>query len=72
LEKGRQQRAKLSASNQVAKAIAHSLNRWSGLTRFLDGPLCMSNNTVERSAALIAQGDRTAREIIGMRPRQNF
>jgi transposase len=32
----RQQRAKLSAGNQVAKAIAYSLNCWSGLTRFLD------------------------------------
>src|SRR5580692_3730925 len=37
----RQQRAKLSAGNQVAKATAYSLNCWSGLTRFLDdGRLC--------------------------------
>jgi len=40
----RQQRAKLSAGNQVAKATAYSLNCWSGLTRFLDdGRLCVSN-----------------------------
>jgi hypothetical protein len=32
----REQRAKLSASHQVAKAISYSLNRWGGLIRFLD------------------------------------
>jgi transposase len=48
----RQQRAKLSARNQVAKAIAYSLNCWSGLTRFLDdGRLCMSNNAAERRSS---------------------
>jgi len=41
----RQQRTKLSASSETAKAIAYSLNRWTGLIRFLDdGRLCMSNN----------------------------
>jgi transposase len=55
----RQQRAKLSASNQVAKAIAYSLNCWSGLTRFLDdGRLCMSNNAAERALRCVAVGRR--------------
>jgi len=53
----RQQHAKLSASNQVAKAIAYSLNGWSGLTRFLDdGRLCMSNNAAERALRCVAVG----------------
>jgi hypothetical protein len=53
----RQQRAKLSAGNQVAKATASSLNCWSGLTRFLDdGRLCMSNNAAERALRCVAVG----------------
>jgi transposase len=53
----RKQRAKLSAKNEVAKAIAYSLNRWSGLTRFLDdGRLCMSNNAAERALRCVAVG----------------
>ncbi|TXL75469.1 IS66 family transposase [Vineibacter terrae] len=53
----RQQRARLSAANQVAKAIAYSLNRWDGLIRFLDdGRLCMSNNAAERALRGIAVG----------------
>jgi transposase len=55
----RKQRAKLSAGNQVAKAIAYSLHRWSGLTRFLDdGRLCMSNNAAERALRCVAVGRR--------------
>jgi transposase len=55
----RQQRAKLSAGNQVAKATAYSLNCWSGLTRFLDdGRLCMYNNAAERALRCIAVGRR--------------
>jgi len=55
----REQRAKLSAGNQVAKAIAYSLNQWSGLVRFLDdGRLCMSNNAAERALRGIAVGRR--------------
>jgi transposase len=55
----RRQRAKLSASNQVAKAIAYSLNCWSGLIRFLDdGRLCMSNNAAERALRCVAVGRR--------------
>jgi len=53
----RQQRAKLSASSETAKAIAYSLNRWIGLIRFLDdGRLCMSNNAAERALRGIAVG----------------
>jgi transposase len=55
----RKQRAKLSAGNQVAKAITYSLNCWSGLTRFLDdGRLCMSNNAAERALRCVAVGRR--------------
>jgi transposase len=53
----RQQRAKLSAKNEIAKAIQYSLKRWPALTRFLDdGRLCMSNNAVERAVRCIAVG----------------
>jgi transposase len=53
----RQQRAKLSAKNEIAKAIAYSLNRWSGLIRFLDdGRLCMTNNAAERALRCVAVG----------------
>jgi transposase len=53
----REQRRKLSASNQVAKAIQYSLNRWPALVRFLDdGRLCMSNNAAERALRGIAIG----------------
>ena len=55
----REQRRKLSAGNQLAKAIQYSLNRWSGLIRFLDdGRLCMSNNAAERAVRGIAVGRR--------------
>ena len=54
----RQQRRKLSANNQIAKAIQYSLNRWTGLARFLeDGRLCMSNNAAERALRGIAMTD---------------
>ena len=47
----RQQRAKLSAKNETAKAIQYSLKLWGALTRFLDdGRLCMSNNAAERGS----------------------
>jgi transposase len=53
----REQRAKLSARNETAKAISYSLNRWDGLLRFLDdGRLCMSNNAAERALRGIAVG----------------
>ena len=53
----REQRAKLSAKSETAKAIAYSLNRWAAFTRFLDdGRLCMSNNAAERALRGIAVG----------------
>ncbi len=53
----RDQHAKLSPSNQVAKAIAYSLNAWDALVRFLDdGRLCMTNNAAERAMRCIAVG----------------
>src|SRR6266436_3322928 len=53
----REQRSKLSARSEVAKAIQYSLNRWTALTRFLDdGRLCMSNNAAERALRGIAVG----------------
>jgi transposase len=55
----REQRRKLSAQNEVAKAIQYSLNRWTALTRFLDdGRLCMTNNAAERALRGIAVGRR--------------
>ena len=55
----REQRRKLSARNEIAKAIQYSLNRWTALTRFLDdGRLCMSNNAAERALRGIAVGRR--------------
>ena len=53
----REHRAKLSASNNVAKAIQYSLNRWDSLTLFLDdGRVCMSNNAAERVLRCVAVG----------------
>ncbi len=53
----REQRRKLSARNEIAKAIQYSLNRWTALTRFLDeGRLCISNNAAERALRGIAIG----------------
>jgi len=53
----RQQRAKLSAKNETAKAIQYSLKLWGALTRFLDdGRLCMSNNAAERALRCVAVG----------------
>jgi transposase len=53
----RQQRARLSAKNDLAKAIDYSLKRWPAFTRFLDdGRLCLSNNAAERAVRPIAMG----------------
>ena len=53
----REQRAKLSAKSETAKAIHYSLKRWTALTRFLDdGRLCMTNNAAERALRAIAVG----------------
>jgi transposase len=53
----REQHRKLSSNNQVAKAIAYSLNAWDALVRFLDdGRLCLTNNAAERALRGIAVG----------------
>ena len=53
----RQERARLSSKNPVAKAIHYSLKRWAAMTRFLDdGRVCLSNNAAERALRGIAIG----------------
>lgn len=53
----REQRARLSANSETAKAIHYILSRWTAFTRFLDdGRLCISNNAAERSLRGIAVG----------------
>jgi hypothetical protein len=45
----REQRAKLSRGNDVAKAIDYVLKCWASFIRFLDdGRICLSNNAAER------------------------
>src|ERR1700726_51380 len=56
----RAQRAKLSRSNDVAKAMDYMLKRWSAFTRFLDdGRICLSNNAAERGVRGIALGRKS-------------
>ena len=56
----REQRAKLSRGNDVAKAMDYMLKRWIAFTRFLDdGRICLSNNAAERGVRGIANGDST-------------
>ena len=51
----REQRAKLSRGNDVAKAMEYMLKRWTAFTRFLDdGRICFSNNAAERALRGIA------------------
>jgi hypothetical protein len=53
----RQERAKLSRHNDVAKAMDYVLKRWTSFTRFLDdGRICLSNNSAERALRGIALG----------------
>jgi transposase len=55
----REQRAKLSRRNDVAKAMAYMLKR-SAFTRFLDdGRICLSNNAAERGVRGIALGRKS-------------
>lgn len=52
--------AKLSRSNDVAKAMDYMLKRWSAFTRFLgDGRICLSNNAAERALRGIALGRKS-------------
>jgi transposase len=54
----REQRAKLSRGNDVAKPMDYVLKRWIAFTRFLDdGRICLSNNAAERGVRGIAMGD---------------
>jgi transposase len=51
----REQRAKLSRSNDIAKAMNYMLKRRPSFTRFLnDGRVCLSNNAAERALRGIA------------------
>ena len=53
----REQRAKLSAKSDTAKAIHYSLARWEAFTRFLDDSrVCLSNNAAERGLRCVAVG----------------
>ncbi len=56
----RQERARLSRHNEVAKAMDYMLNRWPAFTRFLsDGRICLSNNAAERALRGVALGRRS-------------
>src|ERR1700681_383554 len=56
----REQRAKLSRGNDVAKAMDYMLKRWSAFTRFLDdGRICLSNNAAERGVRGITLGRKS-------------
>ncbi len=56
----RQERARLSRHNDVAKAMDYMLNRWTAFTRFLDdGRICLSNNAAERGLRGIALGRKS-------------
>ena len=53
----REQRAKLSRGNDLAKAMDYMLKRWPAFIRFLDdGRICLSNNAAERALRGIALG----------------
>ena len=53
----KQERAKLSRHNAVAKAMDYMLKRIDAFTRFLaDGRICLSNNAAERALRGIALG----------------
>jgi len=56
----REQHAKLSRRNDVAKAMDYMLKRWDAFTRFLDdGRICLSNNAAERALRGIAIGRKS-------------
>ncbi len=56
----REQRAKLSRGNDVAKAMDYMLKRWTAFSRFLDdGRVCLSNNAAERGLRGIALGRKS-------------
>lgn len=56
----REQRAKLSRGNDLAKAMDYLLKRWPSFIRFLeDGRICLSNNAAERAMRGVALGRRS-------------
>ena len=56
----RQERARLSRHNDLAKAMDYILKRWDAFTRFLDdGRICLSNNAAERALRGIALGRKS-------------
>ena len=56
----REERAKLSRGNDVAKAMDYMLKRWPSFTRFLDdGRVCLTNNAAERALRGIALGRKS-------------
>jgi transposase len=56
----REERAKLSRGNDVAKAMDYMLKRWPSFARFLDdGRICLTNNTAERALRGIALGRKS-------------
>jgi hypothetical protein len=56
----REQRARLSRGNDIAKAMDYMLKRWPAFTRFLDdGRICLSNNAAERALRGIALGRKS-------------
>jgi transposase len=53
----REQRAKLSRHDPVAKTFDYMLTRWEAFTRFLsDGRICLTNNAAERALRGIVLG----------------
>ncbi len=55
-----EQRARLSRTNDLARAMDYMLKRWSAFTRFLDdGRICLSNNAAERALRGIALGRKS-------------
>ena len=56
----REQRARLSRTNDLARAMDYMLRRWTAFTRFLDdGRICLSNNAAERALRGIALGRKS-------------
>ena len=56
----REERAKLSRHNEVAKAMDYVLKRWDAFARFLDdGRICITNNAAERALRGIALGRKS-------------
>jgi len=56
----RNERAKLSRHNHVAKAMDYILKRWDAFSRFLeDGRICLSNNAAERAIRGLALGRKS-------------